>query len=155
MQRMPDPARTGPQRTADVRTHLRAVGADAWVATASTAGVAHLVPLSFAWDGRSIVLAAEPTSLTVRNIQASGRARLALGATRDVVLVDAELDSAVDIEGTPRALVDGYVQQAGWDPRREADPYFLLVLRPVRIQAWRESNELQGRMVMRDGEWIY
>ena len=29
-----------------------------------------------------------------------------------------------------------------------------LVLRPERIQAWRESNELAGRLLMRDGAWL-
>jgi len=28
------------------------------------------------------------------------------------------------------------------------------VLRPVRIQAWREVNELSGRTLMRGGLWI-
>jgi hypothetical protein len=27
-------------------------------------------------------------------------------------------------------------------------------LRPDRIQAWRESNELAGRLLMRGGEWL-
>jgi hypothetical protein len=29
-----------------------------------------------------------------------------------------------------------------------------VVLRPDRIQAWRESNELAGRLLMRDGTWL-
>jgi hypothetical protein len=29
-----------------------------------------------------------------------------------------------------------------------------LVLRPVRIQAWRESDEIAGRTLMRDGAWV-
>jgi len=29
-----------------------------------------------------------------------------------------------------------------------------LVLRPQRIQAWREVDELPGRSLMRGGEWI-
>jgi hypothetical protein len=28
------------------------------------------------------------------------------------------------------------------------------VLRPVRIQAWRESNEIPGRTLMRKGRWV-
>jgi hypothetical protein len=28
------------------------------------------------------------------------------------------------------------------------------VLRPRRIQAWRESNEIPGRTLMRDGTWL-
>jgi len=29
-----------------------------------------------------------------------------------------------------------------------------LVLRPLRIQAWREVNELPGRTLMRAGAWL-
>jgi hypothetical protein len=29
-----------------------------------------------------------------------------------------------------------------------------LVLRPLRIQAWREVNGLPGRALMRDGAWL-
>jgi hypothetical protein len=31
----------------------------------------------------------------------------------------------------------------------------LMLLRPQRIQAWREVNELRGRTVMRSGEWLF
>jgi hypothetical protein len=34
----------------------------------------------------------------------------------------------------------------------QASGYRFLVLRPVRIQAWREVNELPGRTLMRGGE---
>jgi hypothetical protein len=29
-----------------------------------------------------------------------------------------------------------------------------LVLRPERVQAWRESDEIAGRTIMRDGAWL-
>ena len=29
-----------------------------------------------------------------------------------------------------------------------------LVLRPLRIQAWREVNEFPGRLLMRGGTWM-
>jgi len=28
------------------------------------------------------------------------------------------------------------------------------VLRPLRVQAWREANEIAGRTLMRDGAWL-
>lgn len=153
---MTESTRTGPQRTADTIVKLEAVGADTWVATASGTGTAHLVPLSYAWDGECIVLAAEADSLTVRNVRSSGRARLGFGPTRDVVIVDGELDrilgaSDASAEGAARA----YAEQADWDPRLESEPYVFLFLRPRRVQAWREANELAGKVLMRDGEWLY
>ena len=103
-----EPARTGRQRRADTIAKLEVVGADTWVATASTTGRAHLVPLSYAWDGECVVLAAEASSLTVRNVRSSGRARLGFGPTRDVEIVDGELDRLLDagddaVEDTARA----------------------------------------------------
>jgi len=79
-------------------------------------------------------------------------ARLAVGPTRDVVMIDAALERAVDVEDDD-ALWSAYVQQADWDPRHGSG-YRFLVLRPVRIQAWREANEIPGRTLMRDGDWL-
>ena len=50
-------------------------------------------------------------------------------------------------------LAERYAGQADWDPRTAGDTYRFLVLRPERIQAWREANELRGRTLMRDGTW--
>jgi hypothetical protein len=125
---------------------------DAWVASASASGRAHLVPLSLAWvDGRA-VLAVPETSITARNLAGSGRARLAVGPTRDVVMIDAHLDRTVAV-GDDEELGEAYAAQADWDPRRDSG-YVFLVLRPVRLQAWRESDEIEGRTLMRDGAWI-
>lgn len=151
---MVEQPRTGAERKADVTAKLEAPHADTWVATAAPSAVAHLVPLSFAWDERHIILATEPASVTARNLQASGQARLAFGATRDVVMVDAVLDAAIDLEDVPPALADAYARQAAWDPRGAGGVYVYFLLRPRRIQAWCEANELSGRTVMRDGGWL-
>jgi hypothetical protein len=147
--------RTGSQRKADTLARLQEVEADVWVATASPAGREFLVPLSYAWDGERLILATEPGLVTARNIEASGRARLGFGPTQDVVIVDAKLAMRMDIADVPDDLADLYARQSGWDPRLESSPYVYLKMRPVRIQAWRESNELEGRTIMRDGEWLY
>ncbi|MEU4717843.1 hypothetical protein AB0F73_29890 [Micromonospora purpureochromogenes] len=50
--------------------------------------------------------------------------------------------------------VDLWVATSG-SPGRELDePYQYFLIRPRRIQAWREANELQGRVLMRDGRWL-
>jgi hypothetical protein len=54
----------------------------------------------------------------------------------------------------PAAVTEPFIRQSDWDPRKQGDPYVFLVLRPVRIQAWRESNEISGRTLMRDGAWL-
>jgi hypothetical protein len=146
--------RTGSERKTDVLAKLEARHADAWVASASPAGKAHLVPLSYAWDGERIILAIQETSATARNITASDRARLALGGTRDVVMIDATLDAVVELERASPQLADAYAQQADWDPRSAGGGYVFVLLRPERIQAWREADEIAGRTLMRAGDWL-
>ena len=150
------PPRTGAQRVADARTILEAQHADVWVASASADGTPHLVPLSFAWDGADVSIALKADSPTARNIIDGGTARLGFGTTRDVVMVDAVLASHVGVGAAPDERVDGYAAQADWNPRAldEHDEYVYLILRPQRIQVWRESNELAGRTVMRGGVWV-
>ncbi len=146
--------RTGQQRRADTLTKLEVKEADVWVATASSSGVAHLIPLSYAWDGRCVILAAEAASPTARNIAASSQARLGFGQTRDVVMMDVVLDQVVGVAEAPAELGDAYARQSDWDPRLEEGGYVYLLLAPRGIQAWRESNELAGRRLMRDGTWL-
>jgi hypothetical protein len=138
-------------RTADALALLATPAIDVWVATASTAGTPYLVPLSLAWVDDRVVIAVEQTSLTARNLVASGNARLAVGPTRDVVMIDATLEKTVEVQD--EALGAAYVAQADWDPRASTG-YVFLVLRPLRVQAWREANELTGRTLMRNGSWL-
>ena len=123
------------------------------MATAAADGKEHLVPLSIGWDGERVVLATEPDAATTRNIAASGRARLAVGLTRDVTMIDATLETIVDVADAPAALADAFAGQADWDPRHSAG-YVFVVLRPHRVQVWREVDEITGRTIMRDGHWL-
>ena len=145
-------ARDRETRKADTLAMLATPAIDVWVATSSAAGEPHLVPVSLAWVDERVVIAVERSSLTARNLTASGRARLAVGPTRDVVMIDAVLEKVIDV-AADEALAATYVAQADWDPRRSTG-YVFLVLRPVRIQAWREANEIAGRTLMRDGTWL-
>lgn len=142
------------ERKADALAKLTAENANVWVASASPTGAVHLVPVSHTWNGKQIVLATEPGSRTVANITANPRVRLALGDTRDVVMVDAVLAETVPQSKAPVALAEGYATQAGWDPRTDSGDYVYLVLGLERIQVWREAEDLAGRTVMRDGAWV-
>jgi hypothetical protein len=143
------------ERTADALTILRTRHADLWLASASNAaGGAHLVPLSYAWTGEHVVVAVEPGSVTARNVIGSGRARLGLGATRDVVMIDALLDGRADTGDSDATVAEQYAGQADWDPRTAGANFVYLLLRPRRIQVWREADEIKGRTVMRDGRWL-
>jgi hypothetical protein len=139
-------------RVADTRAMLATPAIDAWVATATPAGAPHLVPLSLAWVREHVVLALSASSLTARNLRASGRARIGVGPTRDVVLLDAVLEEELDASAAC-AWGDAFAEQTDWDPRG-VQGYVVLVLRPTRMQAWREENEIPGRTVMRNGQWL-
>lgn len=101
------------------------------------------MPVWLAWLDERVVIAVSDKSRTARDISATRRARLGIGPTRDVVMIDAVLQSATAVAEAPAHLADGYVSQARWDPR-DASGYSYLELRPRRIQAWRESNEIAG-----------
>jgi hypothetical protein len=70
------------------------------------------------------------------------------------VMIDAELEQVYGLDEAPAALARRYAAQADWDPRESGDRMRFLVLRPQRIQAWREVNELPDRTLMRGGAWI-
>ena len=136
------------------RRPLERKNLDGWIATASTAGTAHLVPLSLAWDGQRLIVATEPDAVTTRNLADSGRARVGAGETRDVVMIDARLETSYPAEAAPAAIVDAYLAQSDWDPRDQGIPFVFSVLVPERIQAWREADEITGRTLMRGGNWL-
>jgi hypothetical protein len=144
-----EPPRSAEQRKRDVLARLTAPVADCWVAT----GDAYLVPLTLAWFGDRILLATSRDSRTARSLARDGRARVALGHTRDVVMIDAVLDETIPV-AQAGAAGEAYAAQSDWDPRTAGDSYVFLALRPERIQAWREVGEIAGRTVMRDGAWL-
>lgn len=144
--------RSARQRRLDALDKLEHDG-DVWVATAGADGVPHLVPVSLAWDGGNVVLMTPRTSVTVRNLERSSRARLALGDTRDVVLIDASV-RVVPLAEVPAELVELFTARTGWDPRREPGEWATLLATPRRILVWRGPAEIEGRTVMRDGTWV-
>ena len=152
------PPRSGARRKTDTLAKLSAHAADVWVASASVTDAggaeAYLVPLSLAWTDERIVLALEADSRTARNLPLGTSTRLGLGPTRDVVMIDATVEQILPAATAPSAIADAYAAQSDWDPRQAGDGYVYLVLAPTRIQAWREVNELRGRLLMRDGRWL-
>jgi hypothetical protein len=145
------PARSRAQRKADTLTKLE-TEVDVWVASASEDGRANLVPLSFVWHEGALTVAMPSTSVTGRNLTRARWARMAIGPTRDVVLLDGPLE--VLPVGTDAALEDAHARATGFDPRELAQEYLYFRLTPERIQAWREVNELAERQLMQDGAWL-
>ena len=147
---MTDAVRDAGERKTDTVARLEG-DADIWVATAS-AGQAHLVPLSLAWDGAHVILATPANSLTARNAAASGQMRLALGTSRDVTIIEAAAEVVPCAEATG-PIARCYAARTGWDPRHEDVPHVYLVATPRTMQAWKSLAEINGRTIMRDGQW--
>ncbi|MFF9094934.1 pyridoxamine 5'-phosphate oxidase family protein [Streptomyces sp. NPDC014802] len=145
--------RTAQQRKRDT-LHRLEHDVDAWVATAGEDGSGpHLVPLSFVWDGATLLLATAAASRTGRNLAATGVARLGIGPTRDVVLVEGTV-TAVEPYDLPEEDAEIFAAKTGFDPRELDTPYRYFRVLPRRIQAWREAGELDGRELMSAGRWL-
>jgi hypothetical protein len=63
-------------------------------------------------------------------------------------LIDLKPDEIAD------ETADAFATKGGFDPRRESNPYLYFRVNPLQVQAWREANELEGRIIMLDGRWL-
>jgi Pyridoxamine 5'-phosphate oxidase len=144
--------RSRAQRRRDTE-HRLTHDVDVWVATASADGAPYLVPLSFDWDGEALLLATPADSPTGRNLAATRTVRLGLGHTRDVSMIEGEVE-VLEIDALPRESGNRFTARTGIDPRALATLYRWFRISPRRIQAWREADELPGRELMRDGRWL-
>ncbi|MGW3668988.1 pyridoxamine 5'-phosphate oxidase family protein [Streptomyces sp. NPDC005141] len=150
---MNPPARTRKQRQQDTLARLE-TDVDAWVSTADSAGgTPHLVPLSYLWDGKTVLLATPASSPRGRNLRATGTVRLGIGPTRDVVVIDGTVRT-LEADELPDGAGDAFATRTGFDPRQLTAHYQYFSVTPQRVQAWREANEISGRDLMRDGEWL-
>src|SRR3954454_20290285 len=149
--RMTADPRSRAQRRRDTE-HRLTHDTDVWVASASVDGAPYLVPLSFDWDGEALLVATPAASPTGRNLAATRTTRLALGHTRDVSMIEGEVE-ALEIDALPQEQGDRFAARSGFDPRALDTPYRWFRIFPRRIQAWREVNELPDRELMRDGRW--
>jgi len=143
-----EPPRSAQRRKHDTLGRLES-DVDAWIATADTAGNGYLLPLSFLWDGAGLIISTPSSSVTARNLSRGGRVRVGVGQVRDVTMIDGTAEPVTD-DGTKEA----FAAKHGWDPRKEAGDYAYFRIVPDRVQAWREVNELPGRTLMRDGDWL-
>src|ERR1035441_4410988 len=91
---------------------------DVCVVTADDHENAHLVPLSLCWHNEEVVVASEARSRTAQNAERSGQARLVLGPSLDVVIIDAAA-SVVDMVDAEPLIKNAYRERTGWIPAGE------------------------------------
>ncbi|HEY4889651.1 MAG TPA: pyridoxamine 5'-phosphate oxidase family protein [Candidatus Dormibacteraeota bacterium] len=144
--------RTAEARKADVLAALEGQR-DLWLATTDSAGRPHLIAISAWWDGHDVVVATTVTSRTAANLAARPGVRLAAGSTADAIMIDATIVESAAANEAPE-LADGFAKAVGWDPREVGEGWAFYRLRPIRIQAYRGYDELEGREVMRNSRWL-
>ncbi|GAA2657307.1 hypothetical protein GCM10010400_13350 [Streptomyces aculeolatus] len=145
-----DMPRPHAERVAAARLRL-AQDFQMWLSTGGHAGP-HLIPVAFVADGDALVTATGEGSRTVRNLRETGRARLAVGTTADVVMVDAALDDLVPVPRVATDVADRFAA-VSHDPRERPGNVYIR-LRPQRIQVWNGFHEFPGRTVMLKGDWL-
>ena len=146
---MTDPARPLTVRKRDT-LHRLEHDVDLWAATAAADGTPYLMPLSFLWDGKTLLLSTAAANPTARNLRANPNLQLTLGHTRDVVHITG---TAETLEAVDQAEGDAFAAKAGFDPRPLPNyPFFRVT--PTKIQAWREVNELKNRVLLDNGTWL-
>ena len=146
---MTDPARSLTVRKQDT-LHRLEHDVDLWVATAAADGTPDLMPLSFLWDGKTLLLSTAAGNPTARNLRQNADLQLTLGHTRDVVHITATAEVLEDVDQTEG---DAFAEKSGFDPRPLANYLFFRVT-PTKVQAWREANELKDRVLMESGSWL-
>ena len=77
---------------------------------------------------------------------------LSFAWTSSVVVLGTGADSRTVLNALAQPWI--FAERSGFDPRGLSSPYAYLRVRPRRIQAWREENELDEREIMRDGRWL-
>jgi hypothetical protein len=125
----------------------------AWLATASRDGKPRLIAVSFWWTGRELVISTRTATPTGRNLHETRSARLAIGSQEDVIMIDAEATEEVVAATATADLRQGFIKAAGFDPAEEGSDWAFFRLRPYQVEAYRGYGELEGRVVMRHGEW--
>jgi hypothetical protein len=149
---MSEAPRSRQQRIQDTLQKLDS-DVDAWIATASADGTPYMIPLSFLWDGETLLISTPESSPTSRNLLANGKVRVGIGPTRDLILIEG-MATPLAADAISPDLGNAFAEKTGFDPRELTTPYRYFRVHPLRIQAWREADELDGRDLMRGGDWL-
>ncbi len=139
----------GQRRIGTLETLRR--GSDVWVASANATDDAHLIALSYAWDGERLAVATRVRSTTARNPTRAGWARMALDLTKHVVIGEGSVEA---IPPDADDVLAAHAAGTGFAVRREPEPCVFFRLTPARVQAMRTPDEEPERTTMRLGRWL-
>ncbi|MFI6299342.1 pyridoxamine 5'-phosphate oxidase family protein [Nonomuraea sp. NPDC050790] len=139
------------RRRADTLDRLNG-GFQMWLATGSDGHGAHLIPVAYVWDGAALTTGTFRRSRTVSNLRGRPKARLAIGDTADVVMIDAGA-ALVGVSEIDAASAEAFAR-VSTDPRSAPDMFVYVRLVPERILAWNSLAEFSGRTLMLKGSWL-
>ncbi len=144
--------RSTEQRKADALAVLER-GGHAWL-TSADQGRPHIIGVSAWYDGELLTVATREGTVTARNLDTAGRARLAFGTPDDAVLVDTTLQASYPAGAAPPEVAQGFEAAMGWNPAEVGPDWRYFRLRPQRVEAFRGYDETPGRDVMKGGRWL-
>lgn len=122
-----------------------------WLATGSDGYGAHLIPVAYVWNAHTLTTATSERSRTAANLATTPQARVAIGSTDDVIMIDATA-TLIPVDTIDPDTADSYAR-ISHDPRTM--PGFAYIqLTPQRIQVWNGFHEFPGRTVMTNGHWL-
>ena len=121
-----------------------------WLTTSSPAGLPHMVPMWFLWDGVRILLFSLPSTRKLRHIGANPAVVLALEAADqgyDIVIVDGKAVLLEDpsISGLMPAFVEKYRSvPRRWRAEEWARKFTQVVqVIPTKIRAWKTRPDVK------------
>ncbi len=143
--------RTASERRAESLEELQR-GRHVWVASGNENGTAHLIALSYFWDGERLNVATRVGSKTARNLERTKWARMSLPSTENSVVLEGPVERiALDADA---GLMAAHKAAAGFDVRELPEPYVFFRLTPVQVLAMRSPDEEPDRVIMRNGRWL-
>lgn len=145
----PPTARSLDRRRTDALKRLETY--QMWLATGSDGHGAHLIPVAYVWNSNTLTTATFERSRTAANLRATPRARVAIGDTADVVMIDVTA-TLIPVDAIDPDVADRFAQ-VSHDPRIMPGLVYI-ELAPHRIQVWNGFHEFTGRTVMIDGQWL-
>lgn len=143
------PPRSAIERRSDTVELLKSAH-QLWLSTSGPEGGPHLIPVAFVWNGAEITMATFVESRTAANLRDDPRARLAVGSTADVVILDGDV-SFVAVDEMDTEMADRFAA-VSHDPRVMPGLVYLRFT-PRRIQAWNGFHEFDRRTLMTGGSW--
>ena len=124
-----------------------------WLGSADPAGRPHVIAVSAWWESDALVIATLGSNRTARNIEMNPRVTLATGAFNDAIIIHAQMIESRAVEDS-QDIAQGFKKAMGWEPSEVGSGWVFLRLRPTKIQAFRDFEEIEGRDVMIRSRWL-